>query len=136
MIARTTEAFGLLKCRFVIHAVGADYRTLSTLPEGDQIVSAAYRHALEEAQRVGASSVAFSLISAGVFRGERTLKEVLGLAVRACVDKDKKGNHVSFCTFTPQKQQVLEQQMLDELFSEMLANTWLSGKVRSVHDVF
>jgi O-acetyl-ADP-ribose deacetylase len=62
--AKTTPGFDL-SARFVIHTVGPVWRG------GDggeaQLLASCYRRALEEAERVGARSVAFPAISTGVY---------------------------------------------------------------------
>lgn len=74
---------GDLKARFCIHAVGPDYPVLmqrrgrKALAECDALVTSAYRASLNCASQEALSSVAFSLISAGIFRGVQTLENVL-----------------------------------------------------------
>ena len=62
--AKTTPGFRL-RARWVIHTVGPVWRG------GDQgepeLLASCYRRSLEEAQRVGARSVAFPAISTGVY---------------------------------------------------------------------
>jgi O-acetyl-ADP-ribose deacetylase (regulator of RNase III) len=80
--ARTTPGFGL-PARFVIHAVGPVWRG------GDhgeaELLASCYRRALEEADGVGARSMAFPCVSTGVFGYpiERAA-EVAVTTVRAC----------------------------------------------------
>ena len=68
--------------RFVIHAVGPDYRACDDDEEGDELLAAAYRSAMLLAEENGFEALAFSLISASIFRGDRSLKAVLQLAVK------------------------------------------------------
>jgi O-acetyl-ADP-ribose deacetylase (regulator of RNase III) len=62
--ARTTPGFGL-HARWVIHAVGPIW-TGGGLDE-EELLRSAYRAALAEAVRVGATSVAFPVLSTGVY---------------------------------------------------------------------
>jgi O-acetyl-ADP-ribose deacetylase len=62
--AKTTAGFGL-PARWVIHTVGPVWRG-GDAGESDLLASC-YRRSLEEADRVGATSVAFPAISTGVY---------------------------------------------------------------------
>jgi O-acetyl-ADP-ribose deacetylase (regulator of RNase III) len=75
--AKTTPGFGL-PARWVIHTVGPVWRGGGG-GEPDLLASC-YRRSLEEADRVGARSVAFPAISTGIY-GYPT-----GLAARVAVD--------------------------------------------------
>jgi len=73
---------GRLKAQYCVHAVGPNYNILvydqrMPMEECDKIVSKAYRSALECAKSKSLRSVAFSLISASIFRGPQTLEAVL-----------------------------------------------------------
>jgi len=73
---------GRLKAQFCIHAVGPDYKVLMNdqmmpMEECDKIVSKTYHIALECAKDKMLRRVAFSLISASIFRGPQTLEAVL-----------------------------------------------------------
>lgn len=81
--ARMTKAFGELKCKAVVHAVSADYSTDGPEEMCDAIVKSAYKASLREAATF--ASVAFSLLSAGVYRGNRELDAILGIAVDTIV---------------------------------------------------
>lgn len=70
-----------LQVPFVIHSVGPNYNRFLTYEEPDQLLQSAYEAALYECQKNEISKVAFSLLSAGVFRGSRELGAVLGMAV-------------------------------------------------------
>lgn len=58
-----TEA-GDLPCRWVIHVVGPNRRAGQTDPE---LLASCYREALRTADELGARSLAFPLVSAGVY---------------------------------------------------------------------
>jgi len=62
--ARTTPGFALA-ARWVIHAVGPVWRGGGAGEE--ELLRSAYRSVLAEADRVGATSVAFPLLSTGVY---------------------------------------------------------------------
>ena len=77
---------GDLSCKWVLHAVGPNYHMLEE-EEGDRLLFSAYRAAMVEAKRLRMADVAFSLLSAGIFRAGKPLSDVLAigaLAVSAC----------------------------------------------------
>ena len=75
---------GALDVRFVIHAVGPDYCSYEEEQEADELLVSAYRSAMQLAAERQLKTVAFSLISASIFRGDKPLLELLRLSVR-CV---------------------------------------------------
>ena len=77
--ARTTVA-GNLKCKYVIHAVGSNLsREKATLDE----LKAAYQSALAEAYMLDIKSMAFPIISGGVFSGNYPLDVLIKTAYDA-----------------------------------------------------
>jgi O-acetyl-ADP-ribose deacetylase (regulator of RNase III) len=67
---------GRLNANWCIHAVGPNYRVLEGLGKS-----------LEDGEENGGiQTVGFSLLSAGIFRGPRSLRAVLDIAVRAVLD--------------------------------------------------
>ena len=79
--AKTTVA-GELPCEWVIHAVGPNY-ALFEEAEADELLFRAYRAAMVEARRKALPTVGFSLLSAGIFRGAKPLRDVLAIGVLA-----------------------------------------------------
>ena len=73
-----TTISGNLPCtKHVIHAVGPDYRQLQCRSSGDELLKSAYEASVNEAVENGVQSLAFSLLSAGVYSGGRAnLEEV------------------------------------------------------------
>mmetsp|Transcript_50792 Transcript_50792/g.122223 ORF Transcript_50792/g.122223 Transcript_50792/m.122223 type:complete len:99 (-) Transcript_50792:113-409(-) len=49
----------------------------------DQMLHSAYVEAMRRAQEAGAETVGFSLLSSGIFRGKRSLEDVLAIGVAA-----------------------------------------------------
>lgn len=74
---------GDLHVAHVIHAVGPDYRSCESDEAGDKLLVSAFKASMQAAAKLGAATVAFSLISAAIFRGDRPLRTVLSLAIRA-----------------------------------------------------
>lgn len=77
--------YGSIKTNHVIHAVGPNYNAffLSEYEEADDLLASAYQASLERAQENQLNQVAFSLLSAGLFKGSRTLQQVLEIGVEA-----------------------------------------------------
>ena len=116
--ARTTIA-GALPVEYVIHAVGPNYR-MYTQKEGkdgappkdeymaDGLLNSAYVAAMREAAAKGMTTVAFSLLSSGIFRGGRDLSAVLRIALLAVGAHAYDGlEEVSFIAFTQQEADAL-----------------------------
>jgi O-acetyl-ADP-ribose deacetylase (regulator of RNase III) len=78
--------YGSLHVPYVIHAVGPnyyDYDDLDDLTPVHNLLKSAYKAALDRAVEHKIQSVAFSLLSAGVFRGSQPLETVLAIGVTA-----------------------------------------------------
>jgi O-acetyl-ADP-ribose deacetylase (regulator of RNase III)/Tfp pilus assembly protein PilF len=104
----TTGQFGALRCACVIHAVGPDYRR-TDLKKGDALLRSAYGEAMRLARDQDCSTVAFSLLSAGIFRGKRSLEDVLHIAVEALRDACFEGlDRVHLVAFSDEEQEVLQ----------------------------
>jgi len=99
--APNQASYGTLHVPFVVHAVGPNYRHFTEddsdsedngneqqqqyqLP--DQLLRSAYQESLARCGEKGITDVAFSLLSAGVFRGTRTVEEVLTIGILAIRD--------------------------------------------------
>ena len=113
--AKITVA-GELPCSWVIHAVGPNYHTYEDEGEADVQLYSAYASAMREARRHGLKDVGFSLISAGIFRASRPLRDVLAIGVLAC----------AACTYEELDEAVLvgftrqEVEPINELVEELL----------------
>lgn len=140
--AKTTIA-GDLGCDWVIHAVGPNYRMYSSEGEGDALLYRAYRASMLESQRKQLPDLAFSLLSAGIFRGRRSLRDVLGIGLLAVSAATYDGLTAAvFVGFTAEEVDTLTS-LLGELFppddataraaaAERLLGG-LSDKVRALH---
>ena len=83
--------YGELQVPYVIHAVGPNYNGFDE-EEYDQahdLLKSAYSTSLDVASENRIEQVAFSLLSAGIFRGYCSLAEVLGLGVESIVSWGK-----------------------------------------------
>lgn len=98
--------FGSLKVPFVIHAVGPNYNRYSVdqLAIVDELLVAAYESAMRCARTAGIELLAFPLISAGVFRGPRSLRDVLTIAITTLLRNSYEGlREVHLVCFTTQE---------------------------------
>jgi len=86
-----------LKTPYVIHAVGPNFwdyvsdsysheDNRAGVRQANDLLESAYRRSLELASEHGIRQVAFSLLSAGVYRGPLPLETILEVSVRAIVD--------------------------------------------------
>ena len=101
--------FGVLKVPIVIHAVGPDYREYKdSLELADSCLANAYSSSMNLAQRSGVELLGFSLLSAGVFRGSRPLRNVLTTAVETIVTHAYEGlREVHLIAFTAEEVECL-----------------------------
>lgn len=80
---------GDLNARFCIHAVGPDYKeemrepNARSLAECDDLLSRAYMNAMKLAREKSLHSIGFALLSAGIFRGPQSLRNVLRIGINA-----------------------------------------------------
>jgi len=103
---RVTPAFGTLKCKHVIHACSADYNERPA-GEADFIVRSAYKNALAAAVKLQATSIGFSLLSAGIYRGTQTLDHVLEQGFEAIKGNISPGQQVFLVAFTDEERDSL-----------------------------
>jgi hypothetical protein len=118
--------YGELNVPYIIHTVGPNYHTFDEIdyPQADALLQSAYSHALDIAHQAQLEQIAFPLLSAGIYRGQRTLSQVLTLAVDALVawgqqrmtpigednTKDEKGlKEILIFAFTPREYKLLKQ---------------------------
>jgi O-acetyl-ADP-ribose deacetylase len=124
------NTYGDLMVPYVIHAVGPDYNVYDDdeigLQQGHVLLKSAYQSALDLAVKNELDTIAFSLLSAGVYRGSNSLDTVLEVGVQAIVDwcenSDSDSNnldHVCLCAFTSREYTVL-QDICDRLLEPKL----------------
>ncbi|KAL7534808.1 hypothetical protein ACHAXR_007260 [Thalassiosira sp. AJA248-18] len=99
------NSYGALEVPYVIHAVGPNYLDFTTDEElslGDKLLSSAYTSSMECGETANLEAMAFCLLSAGIFRGSRSVKEVLELGMKAiCQFAGYEGlKEVYVCGFT------------------------------------
>jgi O-acetyl-ADP-ribose deacetylase (regulator of RNase III) len=110
-----TTIGGDLPARLCIHAVGPNFTFHRE--NGDNLLSSAYAAAMREGAAHGVTSIAFSLLSASIFRADKSLKHVLRLGAAAVARNVYEGcTHVLLCGYTQE-----ECSVLDDVLGELLA---------------
>ncbi|KAH9261202.1 hypothetical protein BASA81_000906 [Batrachochytrium salamandrivorans] len=106
--AKATKACGKLECKFVVHAVGPDYRKYESQAAADAKLANAYSFAFAQARLHGCSgTMALSLVSSGIFRGECSLEHVLRIAFLCAKRKALPGETVYLVAFSNEEHEVL-----------------------------
>lgn len=102
-----TTIAGALPCKFVIHAVGPRFSDQNETHAADLVrLKNAYSNALLRAEEKSLKSIGFCLISAGIYRGNCSLKEVIGVGLDAILshvetqDKISSLDKIFFCVYT------------------------------------
>lgn len=91
--ARLTKG-GDLEASYCIHAVGPDYNDFGyydSFTKPDALLGNAYKASMKCAREQKLATVAFSLLSAGIFKGRRSLNAVLTLGVEAIANSGYPG---------------------------------------------
>jgi O-acetyl-ADP-ribose deacetylase (regulator of RNase III) len=85
--------YGKLRVPYVIHAVGPAYFEFEDMMEDeddfsypDSLLRSAYQQTLERCKENNITDVGFSLLSAGIFRGRQSMKNVLAIGVAGIRD--------------------------------------------------
>ena len=109
--------YGQLHVPYVIHAVGPNYWNFEGKEsKADKLLRSAYKTSLELAKEHRIEAVGFSLISSGAFKGNRSKKHVMKIALQAV--KDFEGyddlKEVHLCAFSE-----VECDRLEEIVSDV-----------------
>jgi O-acetyl-ADP-ribose deacetylase (regulator of RNase III) len=109
--AVTTTA-GELPCSHVVHGVGPNYKDYRNSDDADKLLASAYESSVREASRVGARSLACSLLSAGIYRAKQSLGHVLQVGLKSVQKasrelKDKSPKELFFVAFTQEEKDAL-----------------------------
>lgn len=104
--AKVTDGYGLT-ARWVIHTVGPVWRG-GEHGEPGQLASC-YRRSLEEAERVGAGSIAFPGISTGIYGFPiEPAAEIAVAEIRSWTQAHEKPSNVTLCAFNDTSMAALE----------------------------
>ena len=103
-------SYGSLQVPYVIHAVGPNYFSYPRIEDADALLRSAYTNSLERAKDAKLKCVAFSLLSAGIFRGSRSQEHVLGIGLDAINDFGgyKELEEVHLCAFSNKELDILK----------------------------
>ena len=81
---------GDLSARFVAHAVGPMYARMSE-EEGDRLLASAYESTLKLCDKYKIKTIAFPPLSGGIFRGGKSLEEVILIGLRTLYNSTPDG---------------------------------------------
>jgi O-acetyl-ADP-ribose deacetylase (regulator of RNase III) len=105
-----TTIGGDLPNEWCIHAVGPNYYMLDSLEEGDELLASAYRAVMTEAKDRNMTSVGICLLSAGIFRGDQSLRTIIQIAVNTIADNVYPGlQYACICAFTREEIRILHE---------------------------
>lgn len=100
---------GNLHCEHVIHAVGPRFPSYTSNEEALRVLEDTYKSAMSVARQNGMKMVAFCLISAGIFRGNCALYDVVKVAVTSLAKYSYPGlERLFLCAYTPEERMVLK----------------------------
>lgn len=96
MLPAVITTGGQLAATHCIHAVGPNYCDFSggpgaSLADADRKLFAAYAKSMELAAAAGVKTLGFALLSSGIFRGPRSVEEVLTIAYDAITQSAYEG---------------------------------------------
>lgn len=99
---------GDLAAKWCVHAVGPNYNSIEDTERGDELLASAYESSMKACSELGAKTVAFSLLSAGIFRGKNPLENVLAIAIKAIAKSAYPDlDVVHLVAFTPKERSTL-----------------------------
>ena len=105
---------GSLPCKKVIHAVGPRFGYGYDHDDNLNMLENAYKNSMLRARECGLKTVAFCILSAGIFRGNCPLKTVIKRGMDAIAKNTYPGlEQVVFCGFTYNEQMELQSILKD-----------------------
>ena len=112
-----TTISGRLPCKkAVIHAVGPDYRKFKgRAGVADELLASAYAAAMKAASEEGVETLAFSLLSAGIYCGGRDLRAVLKIGLESIEKASRRSSelppkHIFIVAFSEEEERALTEQ--------------------------
>jgi len=112
---------GSLPCKKVIHAVGPRFGFGYDHDDDLNMLENAYMNSMLRARESGLNTVAFCILSAGIFRGNCPLKTVIKRGMDAIAKNTYPGlEQVVFCGFTSNEQMELDS-ILQDIKGEIIA---------------
>jgi O-acetyl-ADP-ribose deacetylase (regulator of RNase III) len=80
----------------IIHAVGPDFRTAESKEDINNfyiLLSKAYKSSMKEAENIGAKNIGFSLLSSGIYRGNKGKEQPLAKVLKIGIDAIKESTY-------------------------------------------
>ena len=117
--AKYSPSFSHTRVKWIIHAVGPVYRAnqataakrQQSVEDRDLQLASAWSESVRICQTLGVSRVGFCLLSAGVFRGERSLHDVIAIGLHALAGAVYEGLlEVTVFAYTAEEREALLQQ--------------------------
>ena len=106
----TTTIAGDLPCDYVIHAVGPNFHDYESLDEAMKLLQNAYKNAMLRASEHKLKKVAFCILSAGIFRGNCSLKHIVSAGLESIAQSVySELERVYFCAFTEAEQRAVRE---------------------------
>ena len=107
--AKATIA-GDLPCDYVIHAVGPNFCHYESQDKAMGLLENAYKNAMLRASEYKLKKVAFCILSAGIFRGDCSLREIISAGLDSIAQSVyPELERVYFCAFTDLEQQTVQE---------------------------
>ena len=98
---------GDLPAEFVIHAVGPNFRMYETEEVAMNLLVDAYKAALARGAENSIKTIAFCILSAGIFRGYVSLRTIIKTGIETIANNTYPGlERVYFCAFMPEERRV------------------------------
>lgn len=100
-----TTIAGRLPCQHIIHAVGPNFYAYESKEVAMALLKDAYKNAMLRASELKLQKVAFCILSAGIFRGTCSLREIVAAGIVSIAQSVyPELERVYFCAFTHQEQ--------------------------------
>ena len=110
---------GSLPCKNVIHAVGPRFGYGPDHDHNLYLLENAYKNSMLRARECGLKTVAFCILSAGIYRGNCPLKTVIKTGMDAIAKNTYPGlEQVVFCGFTPSEHTELDA-IIDDIVGDL-----------------
>lgn len=99
---------GDLPCEYVIHAVGPRFNLHGPWEDEFKLLEDAYKNALARAHEKNLESVAFCILSAGLYRGGCSLQRIVEIGLKSIIKNVYPGlKRVFFCAFTDAEREAI-----------------------------
>lgn len=105
-----TTIAGELPCQHIIHAAGPNFHRYESNEVPLALLKYAYKNAMLRASELKLQKVAFCILSAGIFRGNCSLREIVATGLASIAQSVyPELERVYFCAFTHQEQDAVRE---------------------------